>query len=423
MEHTEKRLYIVILSMLLMMIVAGFATDGIIKTVVHIWVLQYTRARLIQDFTVTSIGAALVNAALVGLIGLIVVFFSEVHLAGPTVASILTITGFGLFGNTPFNSIPIILGVWIASRLARKSLGSYSLIALFGTALGPLVTLVAFELTGSVFWMLPLSIIVGLAVGFILPAVAGSLLVIHQGYNLYNVGFSCGFIGLFAAGFLKALHSLDDLIIVWNTQNHLTLMLLIPVFAIYLIICGVCIEGKHSWNSSCKDFIKIQKHSGRLPSDFTDMNSIGGTLINMGVLALICWTYAMIITAPLNGPVLGGIFTVIAFGGFGKHVRNCLPVMAGVIIATLVFGKSLVAPGPILALFFCTTLAPIAGHFGWIAGIIVGFIHLFMVETTATWHGGLDLYNNGFAGGLTATLFVAFMQWYRTNRPQEDFKS
>ena len=210
MEHTEKRLYIVILSMLLMMIVAGFATDGIIKTVVHIWELQYTRARLIQDFTVTSIGAALVNAALVGLIGLIVVFFSEVHLAGPTVASILTITGFGLFGNTPFNSIPIILGVWIASRLARKSLGSYSLIALFGTALGPLVTLVAFELTGSVFWMLPLSIIVGLAVGFILPAVAGSLLVIHQGYNLYNVGFSCGFIGLFAAGFLKALHSLDD---------------------------------------------------------------------------------------------------------------------------------------------------------------------------------------------------------------------
>jgi len=43
------------------------------------------------------------------------------------------------------------------------------------------------------------------------------------------------------------------------------------------------------------------------------------------------------------------------------------------------------------------------------------------VETTAAWHGGLDLYNNGFAGGLTATLIIAVLQWYSTNRPKEDF--
>jgi hypothetical protein len=39
-----------------------------------------------------------------------------------------------------------------------------------------------------------------------------------------------------------------------------------------------------------------------------------------------------------------------------------------------------------------------------------------MVEQTASWHGGLDLYNNGFAGGLTAALIYAVIEWYRSNR-------
>ncbi|HKK49833.1 MAG TPA: DUF1576 domain-containing protein [Alkalispirochaeta sp.] len=28
------------------------------------------------------------------------------------------------------------------------------------------------------------------------------------------------------------------------------------------------------------------------------------------------------------------------------------------------------------------------------------------------WHGGLALYNNGFAGGLTATLVASVMEWH-----------
>ena len=69
--------------------------------------------------------------------------------------------------------------------------------------------------------------------------------------------------------------------------------------------------------------------------------------MNMGVLAVGCWIYAAAVGAPLNGPVIGGIFTVMGFGGFGKTLRNCWPVMAGTISATLV--RNLAAPGPILA--------------------------------------------------------------------------
>ncbi|HDQ14008.1 MAG TPA: DUF1576 domain-containing protein, partial [Sediminispirochaeta sp.] len=65
---------------------------------------------------------------------------------------------------------------------------------------------------------------------------------------------------------------------------------------------------------------------------------------------------------------------------------------------------------------FGTTLAPLAGEFGVIVGFVAGFTHLLMVERTAAWHGGFDLYNNGFAGGLTATFFLAIIEWFNSNK-------
>ncbi len=42
----------------------------------------------------------------------------------------------------------------------------------------------------------------GIITGFFLPAIAVPMLHLHQGYNLYNMGLSCGFFGLFAAVFI-----------------------------------------------------------------------------------------------------------------------------------------------------------------------------------------------------------------------------
>jgi hypothetical protein len=88
----------------------------------------------------------------------------------------------------------------------------------------------------------------------------------------------------------------------------------------------------------------------------------------------------------------------------------------GIVAATLVFGKSLDAPGPLLAALFGTTLAPLAGEFGPIAGVLAGFLHLAVVDRSAAWHGGMNLYNNGFSGGLVATLFMAVLEWHRSNK-------
>jgi hypothetical protein len=68
--------------------------------------------------------------------------------------------------------------------------------------------------------------------------------------------------------------------------------------------------------------------------------------------------------------------------------------------------------GPLLAALFATTLAPLSGKFGPVVGVLAGMVHLTLVMRTAPWFAGFNLYNNGFAGGLTATLFVSLITWW-----------
>jgi hypothetical protein len=417
-QREEKQLYqimaIIIVATALFALVSG-GPLAVLKGTLH---LQASSARLISDFTLRGPQVALFNATTVAALGLVIVFYASISLSGPTLACILTMMGFSFFGNTLLNCTPIIIGVWIASKVAGKTFGAYSIIALFGTALGPLVTYVMFEIGLALAISIPLGLFCGVLAGFLLPAVASPLLILHQGYNLYNMGFSCGFLGLFWANILRAAGRMENLVIAWNSETSLSMLLFIPLLSLLLLIFAR-MNGRTRTNIN--ELRAIQLLTGRLPFDFFDTGQFGGTLMNISLLGLAGWAYVLLIGAPLNGPVVGGILTLMAFGGFGKTLRNTFPIALGVLLATLLFGKTLSAPGPILAILFGTTLAPIAGQFGILAGIAAGMVHLIMVEATAAWHGGLDLYNNGFAGGLTATLFVAILQWYKTNRAREDF--
>ncbi len=399
-------------------VITGIAADGATTAFSGFLDLQFQPARLISDFISTSgIGASLINAAAVGATGLICILLSKVQLSGSTFAAIFTMMGFALFGKTPMNIIPIIIGVYLSGKLVGKSFSEYIIIALFGTALGPLVSLVAYELGLSGLSAIAVGTTAGIATGFLLPAIAVSMLHFHQGYNLYNLGLSCGFFALFAAALIRAGGHIFEGLLLWHTEESAILTLLVPVLSLILILTGLLSGGAVR---SLKDLMAIQKHSGRLPSDFMDMESMEGALLNAGLIGLAGSLYILLIGGDLNGPTIGGLLTIMGFGAFGTHLRNSWPVVLGVIAATLLFGKSLTAPGAILAAIFCTTLAPLAGAFGILTGLIAGFIHLILVHQTGVWQGGMNLYNNGFAGGLTAAFIVSVIAWYRSK--DSDFK-
>jgi hypothetical protein len=413
MERNNTVILIFLVMVMLVFIGTGLIADGPRAALQGFLKLQVQPGRLINDFiAVVGVGGTLINAALAGAVGLILIIILKVPLSGPTFATIFTIMGFGFFGKTPLNIIPIIIGVCLAAKFAGKTFREYTIIALFGTALGPLVSLIVFEFGFTGILGIPVGIAGGILTGFLLPAIAVSMLHLHQGYSLYNMGLSCGFFALFAASLVRAAGHQFENIMVWYSGDSVVLFWMVPVLSASLIIVGLILGGK----KSLKEVLEIQKLSGRLPSDFMDLVSLEGSLINSGLIGLAGFLYVYLVGGDLNGPILGGLLTIMGFGAFGTHLKNSWPVLLGVVLSTLVFGKGLATPGPLLAALFCTTLAPIAGQFGVFTGIFAGFIHLFMVLQTGAWQGGINLYNNGFAGGLTAALIVAVLQWRNTNK-------
>jgi hypothetical protein len=150
----------------------------------------------------------------------------------------------------------------------------------------------------------------------------------------------------------------------------------------------------------------ILRQAGRSPSDFVTDAGIGPSLLNMGLTGAIGTAYVLAVGGDLNGPTLGAILTIVGFSAYGKHARNIMPIIIGVFLASTLKDWSAHDPSAVLAALFGTTLAPIAGRFGWRWGIVAGFVHSSVAQTVGQLHGGLVLYNNGFAAGLVAAILV-----------------
>ena len=92
--------------------------------------------------------------------------------------------------------------------------------------------------------------------------------------------------------------------------------------------------------------------------------------------------------------------------------------MAGVFLGSVVMHWSLSDSAVQLACLFCTTLAPISGYFGWPYGVLAGFLHSSVVLFTGSPVAGMNLYNNGFSGGLVAiVLYPIIIAVARRRKP------
>jgi hypothetical protein len=122
----------------------------------------------------------------------------------------------------------------------------------------------------------------------------------------------------------------------------------------------------------------------------------------MGLTGAIGTLYVLLVGGDLNGPVIGAIWTIVGFAAFGKHPRNIVPIKFGVFLGSLLEPLGAANPSFLLAALFGTTLAPIAGTFGWCWGIVAGLVHSSAASSVGALHVGLNLYGNGFAAGLVA---------------------
>lgn len=379
-------------------------------------------SNLLTDYMeVGGIGAALFNASLLMILASLFLWKRKQLLTGPLIAALFTLFGFSLFGKNLFNTIPITLGVYFYSKIEKIKFENLTLNTLFATALGPVVSYICFGLGFPFLKGLLISYLVGIIIGLIVPSLSVSFLRFHQGYTLYNIGFTCGIIGLFIQGILKSFNiEVKNQAILGN--GDFKLFILMYIFFIIVFFLGFYVNG-----FSFKNFKELLKSSGKAPSDFGNIYGRGISLVNMSILGIICTSYVLFMKRPLNGPILGGIFTVFGFGIFGKHIRNVIPIFLGAIIAYILNIDDPYSVSSIVAVLFSTNLAPVAGEYGILAGIAAGFCHVCIVSSVGLLHGGLNLYNNGFSGGFVAAVFVPLCEAIKNSRfldkeSEEDFE-
>ena len=377
------------------------------------WQIQISESGLITDSIVTGgLGGALLNAGLILLLSVWLVSRLGLPFSGLTLACLYMMAGFAFLGKNLINTIPILLGGLLYARYRREPFAKYVYVSFFGTCLSPMVSFLMVNTVPGLRW-LTMSCC-GLAIGFLLPAVSAYTVRIHQGYNLYNVGFAAGFVGLGIASILKGFGVEFASRSSWSEHNGPLLDILV-----WLILGGLLALGIALGCRSFGAYRRIWRHSGRAVADFIVMDGPAATFVNMALTGAIGVIYLYLVGVTLNGPLLCCVLSMAGFGAFGKHPKNVIPVMVGAITSsTLMHKVPLTSPGVLLATLLCTGLAPIAGQFGWLWGFAAGFVHMAIVQNTAFLHGGMNLYNNGFAAGLTCILMIPIIEMLKSE-PEE----
>ena len=416
MEETTRKRNVLPLPYIIMLIVnttfiaMAFLLDDPVDIYEGFLRIISSRSILVTDyFAIGGVGAAFINVAIVGLSSLTMLITSRIKPSGAIIMALWLTAGFAFFGKNVFNMIPLTVGVWLYAKYRKEPFSNYTLASLLVATLSPVVSEMSFLGTLSMPVEVLLGVVIGFAVGFIFPPISSHMVRAHSGYDLYSMGFAGGLIATIIATTAISMGHVVIPATTTSSGNNLPLSIMLYSFSAAMILCGLLAGDEDSLieniKTNFKEFLKFHKHSGRLITDFFFLYKYS-IYINMGLLCAVATTVVLLLGAEIAGIVMAGIFTMVGFACFGKHILNVTPVMLGALAAAYLNIWPLTSPSNIAAVLFSTALAPIAGHFGWIWGIIAGFLHVGVAMHVGDINGGLNLYNNGFAAGLVAMFLV-----------------
>lgn len=358
---------------------------------------------LITDyFVVGGPGPALLNAGILTLISIYIIHKQGMEMDGHTITSSCLMFGFSLFGKNLLNIWTILIGVYIYARYHKMPFSKYVYIGLYGTSLSPIITQIMYIVDLPYVLRLAVMLLVGISIGFVLPPLATHSHFAHKGYSLYNVGFASGIIATVVVSLLKSFGITTESRLLWATGYNRQFLFILGGLFLGMMVISYLVSGKKVLES----YSLILRSTGIGGTDYFKDEGGYATVFNMGVNGLFATLFVVMVGGELNGPTIGGIFTIVGFSATGKHIRNIAPIMFGVLLGSATKEWMISSPSPMLALLFSTTLAPVAGEFGILVGILAGYLHSSVALNVGIVYGGMNLYNNGFAGGIVAMFMV-----------------
>lgn len=395
-------------------------------------------------FAIGGYAATFLNMGLVGLFCVALCYLPGAKAVNATTLGFLLTVGFGAWGINPLNMIPTILGVMLYCLVKKEKLGSQVNAMMFSTGIAPLISELLFRYPGvgadapyiGVF--LPngslnllgigLALLVGLVIGFFLPAGLGHAPNIHKGYNHYSAAVPIGFTAFFLRVVLYNVmlgKKLADVSSLTNYTSGADFFYGCNIFCIVLFV--ICIVAALLMGCKPKDYWNLMKDPGQGVS-FSTKYGNAPFLMNVGVYGLMIVTYFNL-AAFMDGGLarMGTVWTGMTFGivfcmlctcNSGSHPGNVWPIMAGYVIASYLFGGiakllgvesyslTIASQGILIGLCYANGLSPIAGKYGFGYGILAGGLHYLLVTAVPDMHGGFCLYNGGFTAALICLLLV-----------------
>lgn len=185
---SERRVVIVIglYCYFVLAVIFGWITSG---EKLRIWkkLLKLMRhpGRAVADFVVMDgAGVTLMNMGFIGIICVTYILLTGGDFSGPVVGSILVAFGFSAFGVHARNYLPVLAGVFLSAFITRFEVNTpgIQLAALFGVGLAPIAG--QFGITA------------GMIAGFLHAAIVMCTSPMYGGLNLYNNGFSAGWVAI-----------------------------------------------------------------------------------------------------------------------------------------------------------------------------------------------------------------------------------
>ncbi len=377
-------------------------------------------------FALGGFSATFLNMGLVGLICTGLCFLPGCKPNNVTTLGVLLTIGFGSWGINPLNMVPTILGVCLYALVKKEKIGAMSNAMMYSTGIAPLISDLLFRYPGTEYvgfngFGLAMALLIGLIIGFFLPAGLAHAPNIHKGYDHYSAAVPIGF----TAFFLRA--ALYTVMLGQKTADLSTLaaadvvswpMTNIFCFAVF----GLCVVFALLMGCKPKDYWNLMKDSGHGVC-FSSKYGNAPFLMNVGIFGLMIVAYFNLAGAidgrnVWTGMTFGIVFCMLATCNSGSHPGNVWPIMAGYMVTSFLFGLIAKALGNeafaltignqsiLIGLCYANGLSPISGKYGVGYGALAAGLHYLLVTAVPDMHGGFCLYNGGFTAALICLLFV-----------------
>ena len=370
-------------------------------------------------FAVGGYAATFLNMALVAAICLgLYCIPGAVATNVSTLAFILTL-GFGSWGINILNIWPTFLGVVLYCVVKKEKVSANVNAMLFSTGIAPLITelmlrypgqdVVAFTWYGTL-----LALLVGVGIGFFLPAGLAMSPKVHKGFDLYSAALPIGMTAFFLQAILYKTMGVTLPAAPAAETLQVASRMTVNIFCI--VVFAACIGIAFWMGCRPKDYWNLLKDPA-LVTNFSSTYGNATFLMNVGVYGLFILAYYNLIGATFNGVTFGVIFCMLACCNSGSHPGNVWPIMLGYVGSSLVFGLlskltggnfagAANAQAIVVGLCYANGLSPISDKYGWQYGLLAAVMHYVLVTSVPALHGGYCLYNGGFTAALICLILV-----------------